>query len=144
MFHVHNRHGIKLITRLRVGLSHLCEHKFRHNFQDALDPFCNYGRHIKTTIHFFLHCSNYVNQRKTFFDKISNIKRFYLIILNDAAIVETFLFGSNGLNEIENALIIESIIEYITTKVRFIAPFLRVHISRSPLFLKSLIGSGSP
>ena len=29
-FHVHNPHGIKLLTRLRVGLSHLHEHKFRH------------------------------------------------------------------------------------------------------------------
>ena len=31
-FNVHNPHGIKLLTRLRVGLSHLREHKFRHNF----------------------------------------------------------------------------------------------------------------
>ena len=28
-FNVHNSHGIKLHTRLRVGLSHLYEHKFR-------------------------------------------------------------------------------------------------------------------
>ena len=35
-FNVHNPHGIKLLTRLRVGLSHLREHKFRHNFQDSL------------------------------------------------------------------------------------------------------------
>ena len=54
-FNVHNPHGIKLLTRLRVGLSHLREHKFRRNFQDSLDPFCNWGRHIETTIHFFLH-----------------------------------------------------------------------------------------
>ena len=66
-FNVHNPHGIKLLTRLRVGLSHLREHKFRHNFQDSLDPFCNCGRHIETTIHFFLHCSNYSNQRKNSF-----------------------------------------------------------------------------
>ena len=45
-FNVHNLHGIKLLTRLRVGLSHLREHKFRRNFQYSLDPFCNCGRHI--------------------------------------------------------------------------------------------------
>ena len=45
-FNVHNLHGIKLLIRLRVGLSHLREHKFRHNFQYSLDPFCNCGRHI--------------------------------------------------------------------------------------------------
>ena len=65
---------IKLLTRLQVGLSHLHEHKFRHNFQDSLDPFCNCSRHIETTIHFFLHCSNYLNQRKTLFEKIINMK----------------------------------------------------------------------
>ena len=34
--------------RLRVELSHLSEHKFRHNFQDSIGPFCNCGRHIET------------------------------------------------------------------------------------------------
>ena len=51
---MHNHHGIKLLTRLRVRLSHLHERKFRQTFQDSLDPFCNCGRHIETTIHFFL------------------------------------------------------------------------------------------
>ena len=45
-FNVYNPHRIKLLTRSRVGLSHLREHKFRHNFQYSLDPFCNCGRHI--------------------------------------------------------------------------------------------------
>ena len=65
-FNVHNPHRIKLLTRLRVGLSHLRERKFRHNFQGSLDPFCNCGRHIETTTHLFLHCSNYSNKKKNF------------------------------------------------------------------------------
>ena len=51
-FNVHNPHGIKLLTRLRVGLSHLREHIFRHNFEDSLDPFCNCGRHIELSTFF--------------------------------------------------------------------------------------------
>ena len=31
-------YGIKLLTRLRVGLSHLREHKFTHNVQDIINP----------------------------------------------------------------------------------------------------------
>ena len=93
-FNMHNRHGIKLITRLQVELSHLRE----HNFQDSLDPFCKSGRYIERTIHFFFHCSNYSNQRKTFFNKVSKIRNS-LLNQNDATIVETFLFRSNGLNE---------------------------------------------
>ena len=122
-FKVLNTHEIKLLTRLRVGLSHLHEHKFRHNFQDPLDPFCNCGRHIETTIHFFLHCSNYSNQRKALFEKISNIKRS-LLNQNDSIIVETLLFRSNGLNNEENVWIIESTIGYIITTKRFITPLL--------------------
>ena len=30
--------GVKLLPRLRPGLSHLCEHKFKHGFQDSLNP----------------------------------------------------------------------------------------------------------
>ena len=33
-FNIHDQVGIKLLARLRVGLSHLREHKFRHNFED--------------------------------------------------------------------------------------------------------------
>ena len=110
MFNVVNHHGIKLLTGLGVGLIRLREHKLRHNFQDSLDPFCNCGRHTETTIHFFLHCSNYSNQRKTIFEKISNIKRS-LLNQNDSIIVETLLFGSTGLNDEENACVIESTIE---------------------------------
>ena len=31
---------VVLLTRLRVGFSHLRENKFRHNFADIHDPFC--------------------------------------------------------------------------------------------------------
>ena len=111
-FNVHNPHGIKLFTRLRVGSSHLLEHKFRHNFQDSLDSYCSCGRHIETIIHFFLHCSNNSNQRKTLFDEIGNLNRS-LLNLNDATIVETFLFGQNNLYDKEHVLIIESTIEHL-------------------------------
>ena len=135
---MHNPHGIKLLTRLRVGLSHLRERKFRLNIQDSLDPFCNCGRHIETTIHFFLHSSNYFNQRKTLFEKIINMKRS-LLNQNDSIIAETLLFRSNGLNDEENAWIIESTIEYIITTERFITPLLGIHLSKSPFLLKCLI-----
>ena len=73
-FNVHNTHGIKLLTILRVGLSLLCKHRFSHSFQESLEPIFYGGRHIETTIHFFLHCSNYLNQGKSLFYEISNIK----------------------------------------------------------------------
>ena len=141
LINVHNPHGVKLLTRLWVGLSHLRKHKFRHNFQDSVDPICNFGRHIEAIIHFFLHCSNYSNQ-----NQICNIKSS-LLDQNDWIIVGILLFRSNGLNDEENALIIESTteyIEYIITTERFIAPLLWIHLNKSPRLLRSLIDSGSP
>ena len=37
-FKYHNPQGIKVLTRLCLSLSHFCENKFHHNFQDLLNP----------------------------------------------------------------------------------------------------------
>ena len=41
--------GVKLLTRLRLNFSHLNEHKFRHGFNDTLNPLCACGNDIETT-----------------------------------------------------------------------------------------------
>ena len=47
VFNCDNHKGITLTTRLRVGLSHLREHKLNHNFQGCLNPICSCGLDIK-------------------------------------------------------------------------------------------------
>ena len=37
-FNIHNSVGLKLLTRLRVGLSHLNEHKFKYSFSNYVNP----------------------------------------------------------------------------------------------------------
>ena len=65
----HNLKRIKLLTRLRLGLSHNREHKFKHGFfLDSLNPICSCGQNIETSTHFLVHCSNYSNERLTFFE----------------------------------------------------------------------------
>ena len=54
------------------------------------------------------------------------------------------MFGLNHLNDKENILIIESTVEYIITTERFIALMLRIRLSKSTVFLKTLIDSGTP
>ena len=61
-FHCQNLKGLKLITRLRIGLSHLQFHKFKHSFQDTLNSICNCGT-VETTVHYLLHCPNFSNER---------------------------------------------------------------------------------
>ena len=61
-YSVNQPKGTVLLNRLRVGFSHLKEYKFRHNFQDIIDPFrCCSTYSIETTEHCLLHCSDYFN-----------------------------------------------------------------------------------
>ena len=55
VFNCFNSRGVKLLTRLRLGLSHLHENKFKHGFQDSLNPICKCGNDIETSAHFLLH-----------------------------------------------------------------------------------------
>ena len=51
---INDTKGLKLLTRLRLELSHLGNHKFRHNFQDCVSPMCSCGQEIETITHFLL------------------------------------------------------------------------------------------
>ena len=72
-FNCHNPIGIKLITRLRLGLSHLRDHKFKHNFLDCLNPICCCGQDIETTVHYLPHCPFFSDERSIFFNNIQSI-----------------------------------------------------------------------
>ena len=69
----HSPNGIKLIARSRLGVSHLPEHKFKQSFHDTLNPICNRGDDIETTIHYLFHCPNYLDERRTLIDNVQNI-----------------------------------------------------------------------
>ena len=72
-YNINDTKGLKLLTRLQLGLSHLDDHKFRHNFQYCVSPMCYCGQDIETTTHFLLHCPNHHCARKNFFDKINQV-----------------------------------------------------------------------
>ena len=60
-FNINDSVAVKLLTRLRLGFSRLCEHKFRHGFRDILNPLCPCDIETETTAHYFLHCQ--IHQR---------------------------------------------------------------------------------
>ena len=70
VFGVSDIYGIKLLTRLRLNFSHLNEHKFRHNFNDTINPMCNCGAATETTIQHLLSCRPYSVQRAEVFDSL--------------------------------------------------------------------------
>ena len=69
IFNTYNLLGIKLWTRLHLGLSQFYEHKFRH----ILKLLCECGKDTESTMHFFLYCTNSLIPRQTIFQKIKNI-----------------------------------------------------------------------
>ena len=50
---LHNNLGIKLLKRLRLGFSHLKEHKFKPSFYDSINHLRSYGANIESINHFF-------------------------------------------------------------------------------------------
>ena len=90
VFNCYNPKGVKLLNKLRLGLSHLRERKFKHSFQDSLNPICSCGNDIQTSAHFLLHCPNYSNERSTFLNIIGSIDR-NILTRSDSQVPETLL-----------------------------------------------------
>ena len=92
-FHCHCPDGLKLITRLRLGLSHLQFHKFKHNFQDTLNPICSCGT-VETNIHYLLHCPIFSHEKLTPFNKLQSIDQ-NILSKGDSNISIVLLFGDD-------------------------------------------------
>ena len=121
VYGIHNALGVKYLSRLRLGLSHLREHKSKHGFLDTVNPYCNCGEDIESTIHFFLHCPIFNDIRATLFRKIRGIDN---VIMNedDSTTVQILLFGHSHYNNHTNNEILKSTIEYILESDRFSGP----------------------
>ena len=102
---------------MRLGLSHLADHKFRHNFQDCLNPICSCGQEIETTSHFLLHFLNYLCARKTFFEKI-NLIDSNILQQSDLSITKDLLFGTEKLKDDKNNALLTSTLEFMQSMER--------------------------
>ena len=118
IFDIDNPLGIKLLTRLRLGLSHLREHKFRHCFQDNLNSLCECGKHIESTMHFFLHSTNFLIPRQNVFPKIRNIDD-RILSQCEMQLTQTLLYGNRNYHASINRLIIISTIKYLISTETF-------------------------
>ena len=90
--------GLKLLTRLRVGFSHLREHKFKDNFQDILTPLSPCFLEAEDTYHFFMRCQNFFNQRNVLFDDLNSINSEILKMIENH-IVQVLLFGNKSFSK---------------------------------------------
>ena len=117
----HNPKGIKLLTRLRLGVSHLLEHKSKYGFLDLLNPMCSCSQNIETSTHFLIRSPNYSNERLTFLNIIRNIDR-NILNKNDLEITETLLYGDSSLDDTSNTLIVNATMEFLFASNRCDVP----------------------
>ena len=53
IYNINNPSGLKLLTRLRLDLSHRNEHRSNHNFQNCINLLCSCILEIESTSHFY-------------------------------------------------------------------------------------------
>ena len=112
-YNINDSKGLTLLTRLRLGLSHLGDHKFRHNFQDYVSPLRSCGQDIQTTTHFLLHCPNHHCARKTLFHKINQLS-VNILRPSDSTITKILLVGDIKLDFETNKILLMPTIEFIS------------------------------
>ena len=118
IYSVFNPQGLKFLTWLRLGLSHLKEHRFRHNFKDCINPLYSCSLEVKNPLHFFLHCQHYL----TFcMGLTNNVNQFdenfsYLSDVNKASLL---LYGDSRFGDNRNNFILLASITYILETERF-------------------------
>ena len=82
-----------MITRLRLGFSHLQEQKVKPDFGDTLNSLCSCSIEAESTSHYFLRCHFFDALRDTFMNDLSNIDSD-LPTLRDENLTNIQLYGN--------------------------------------------------
>ena len=112
VFTCHNPIGIKYLTRIRLGFSHLRYHKFKHCFVGAIDLLCSCSTCIQNTVHYFLYCPNFSAARNIFLNEIAIADRS-IIDQDEIKIIQTLLYGNPTYSVNGNKLILDASTKYI-------------------------------
>ena len=110
--------GLKLLTRLRLGLSHLNEHRFNHNFKSCLNHLCTCSLEVESTTRCFLHCQHFNAICITLNNSLKAIDKD-ILKLSDSSITKVILDGDSKYSDIQNHDILGSTITYILDSKRF-------------------------
>ena len=73
IYNIFDSKGLTFLTRLRLGLSYLNEHRFRHNFQYCLNPLCSCSLEIEDTSHGFLLFHYFSHDRLVLMNSVKSI-----------------------------------------------------------------------
>ena len=121
IFGIHDPVGTKMLFQLRVGLSVLRQHKFKHKFRDTPNDKCLCNRGIESTCHFLLECPLFVISRNTLLESVRPLlfERNNLTPDSNEMLVKILLYGHDTLSTDENCSIIMATIKFIKESGRF-------------------------
>ena len=118
IYNIHNSAGVLLLNRLWVGFSHRREHKFRYNFLDTINPFCDCRSNaIETTKHLLHSLISLLNEKLSLTTSTRKVYRFCLI-MNFISLF-FLLFCMVIFDDVTNMNILNNIINCITSSKRF-------------------------
>ena len=98
VYGIHNPKGIAYLTQLRVGLSKLNFHKFRHNIKDTINPMSPINDGIEDTEHFLLLCSSFTEHRRSLLAGANDVLQIYGYSESlGSNILQLLLYGNKNL-----------------------------------------------
>ena len=103
--------GIKLITRIRLGLGHLREHEHRDNFPVSQVFSC--GTEPEATERFLLRCQRFSQIRSGMLDNACELAKTDVNLLSDELLTKLLLYGDHTFNDRSNQLILQGAISFI-------------------------------
>ena len=121
VYGIHNPIGLKYLSCLRVGLSHLRDHKYNHNFNDTPSPLCTCSQGKEDTEHYLLFCPLYHTTRFELFGKLSDIISLVTFI-SPSYTSQLLLFGSKQYSDNINKKILAATINFVVLSKRFDGP----------------------
>ena len=97
---------------------YLQTHKFKHSFQDMVNPLYSCGNDAESTEHFLLYCRQFVNERCTLLSTSGNFN-CSLLENTSKVLTQTLLFGNTSLSLSDNSKILSATIDFILSTKRF-------------------------
>ena len=123
VFAVSDINGLKLLTRLRLNFSHLNEHKFRHNFNDTINPMCSCGKEPETTLHYLLRCDFYSIYRLELLNDICALNHS-LKNISEENLLKVLLYRAEEFSFKINSEILKCTIKFIKkTQIALVAHY---------------------
>ena len=118
VFNIHSE-DLRFLYQLRIGLSPLKAHKFRHKFLDTPSDICACRSGTESTIHFLLCCPIFNAHRERMMELVQPIIGELTSNFDDANLSKVLLYGIKELSQAQNQEILKATLRYIRETGRF-------------------------